>query len=150
MGRAATRLSLDRGELVSAGFAVALLVLVFAFAWYGVDGLPTRAGGRAAWSENGWHALRVVRWLILVTSAACLGSLAIHWRQRRHGARTSTAPALAALGLLTSLALIYRVLIALPSAAEVPDQKLGAVLAVFAALGIAVGSWDSVRAARGS
>lgn len=50
-----------------------------------------------------------------------------------------------ALGALTSALLIYRVLIALPAATEVIDQKLGAILGLLCALGIALGGWESMR-----
>jgi hypothetical protein len=140
--------TLDRGEAISAGCALALLVLMFAFAWYGVDGLPARAGSRVAGTEDAWSALSVVRWLMLLTIGASFAAVAIHWRQRGHGTRTSTAPFVALLGLFTSLVLAYRVLIELPSPARVPDQKLGALLGLLAALGIAIGGWDSVRGAR--
>ena len=50
----------------------------------------------------------------------------------------------AGLGSLTSLLLIYRVLIVLPSGAKVIDQKLGACLALICALGIALGGYESI------
>jgi hypothetical protein len=44
--------------------------------------------------------------------------------------------------------LIYRVLIALPSGARVVDQKLGAVLGLVCALGIAWGGYEAIREQR--
>ena len=54
---------------------------------------------------------------------------------------------MAVLGGLTTLLLVYRVLISLP-AAEVTDQKLGAVLAVVAALAVMLGGIESMRSGR--
>jgi len=45
----------------------------------------------------------------------------------------------AGLGSLTSALLIYRVLIELPAGAKVIDQKLGAVLGLGCAVGVALG-----------
>jgi hypothetical protein len=48
------------------------------------------------------------------------------------------------LGVLTSGLLIYRVLLNLPQGSKVIDQKLGAVLGLACALGIALGAVESV------
>ncbi len=44
--------------------------------------------------------------------------------------------------------LTYRVLINLPSPSDVVDQKLGAVLGLVCAYGIAVGGFESIREQR--
>jgi len=148
MDRLAARLRLAPGDLLAAGCALALLAVMFAFAWYGIVGLPGRAGGRVVWSEDAWHGLTVIRWVMLTTIATALGAALIHWRQRDHGARTSTGPLVGGLGLLTTVLLIFRVLLDPPSANDVVDQKLGAVLGLACALGIALGGRVSWRAER--
>jgi hypothetical protein len=149
MGERGAPVNVDRGERVSASCAVALLVFMFAFAWYGVDQMPGRVSGRrVVTTANAWDGLMAVRWVMLVTILVALGSVVLHWHQRGHGARTLTGPFVAVLGLVTALLLVFRVLIDPPASAEVPDQKLGAILGLFAAFGVAIGGWDSVRAAR--
>jgi hypothetical protein len=139
-----------RGELISAVSALGLLVLMFGFAWYGTAGLPGRSSTQAAASgaENGWDALHIVRWLMLATIVAVLGSVAVHLNQRGHGTQTETGAAITLLGAVTAALVTYRVLIALPSQNVVVDQKLGAVLGVLCALGIAVGGFESMRVER--
>jgi hypothetical protein len=134
------------GELTSSASAVALLGFLFATEWYGVAGVPDPSAARPAVSgtETGWAALSVVRWVVLVTALVAIGSVVLHASQRRHGAKTDTSRLIAALGSLTSLLLIYRVLIALPSGAKVIDQKLGAVLGLACALGVALGGYESI------
>lgn len=136
-----------RGELTAAVCALALLALMFLTAWYGVAGVPDPSAARPAVStaENGWNGLPIVRWVMLVTILVALGSVVLHASQRSHGARTDTSLLIVTLGSLTSLLLIYRVLIVLPEASKVIDQKLGAVLGVACALGIALGGYESVR-----
>lgn len=138
------------GELISTASALALLVLLFALKWYGVAGVPDPSYARPAVSgtEDGFTGLPVTRWVLLVTIAAVLGSLAVHASQRAHGARTDTSRLIAALGTLSFLLLVYRVLIVLPGSGTVIDQKLGAVLGLLAGLGIAWGGYESIREQR--
>jgi hypothetical protein len=139
-----------RGELISAVSALALLVLMFGFAWYGTAGVPGRTSSQAAasGSENAWDALHIVRWLMVATIVATLGSVAVHLNQRGHGTQTETGAAITVLGAVTAALVTYRVLIAFPSPQMVVDQKLGAVLGVLCTLGIAVGGFESMREER--
>jgi hypothetical protein len=139
----------DPGELISAGCAVLLLVLMFATKWYGVNELPGASSGAGrSTAVDAWHALTLLRWLMLLTIIVALAAPALHLTQRSHGVTTSTGGTVAALGTITALLLIYRVLINLPSSDQVVDQKLGAVLGVLSALGIALGGHGSLRAQR--
>jgi len=141
---------LRRGVLTSLLSAIALLIVMFALAWYGVDEIPGRVPARIGLShaENAWQGLTVLRWLMLVTVAAVVGSVVLHARQRGHGAKTSTGPAIAVLGSVTGAALVYRVLIDPPSPNSVVDLKLGAFLGLLSALGIALGGYESMREER--
>jgi hypothetical protein len=134
------------GELTSSASAVLLLVFLFATEWYGVAGVPDPSAARPAISgaETGWEGLSLVRWVVLATALVAIGSVLLHASQRRHGTKTDTSRLVAGLGALTSLLLIYRVLIALPSGAKVIDQKLGAVLGLICALGVALGGCESI------
>ncbi len=138
------------GELISAGSALLLLVLMFAAKWYGVAGVPDPSYARPAISgaEDGWNALAGVRWIMLATVLAAIGSVVLHATQRAHGTKTDTSRVVATLGSITSVLLIYRVLIALPGGGTVIDQKLGAVLGLACALGIAWGGYESIRERR--
>jgi hypothetical protein len=139
-----------RGELTSAVSAVLLLGLMFLTKWYGVAGVPDPSAARPAVStaENAWNGLSLVRWVMLITILAVLGSVLLHASQRSHGTRTDTSLLLFGLGSLTGGLLVYRVLISLPEASKVIDQKLGAVLGLTCALGIALGGFESVREQR--
>jgi hypothetical protein len=54
----------------------------------------------------------------------------------------------AALGTLTAVLLVYRVLIDLPNPSSVVDAKLGAFLGLLFAIGIALGGCESIREER--
>jgi hypothetical protein len=138
------------GELTSSLGGLGLLVLLFAAKWYGVAGVPDPSAVRPAVSgtETGWTGLSLVRWVVLVTALAALGSLLLHASQRRHGAKTDTSWLICGLGTLTSLLLVYRVLLVLPSPDRVIDQKLGGVVALACALAVAVGGHESIAEQR--
>jgi len=139
-----------RGELTSAVAALLLAILMFATKWYGVAGVPDPSAARPAIStaENAWDGLSVVRWVMLVCILAALGSVIVHARQRSHGTRTDTSLAILGLGGLTFVLLFYRVLLVLPQASKVTDQKLGAVLGLTCALAITLGGVESVHEQR--
>ena len=131
--------------MLSAISAVLLLVLMFGFQWYGVDGLPGRSPPSAlSTTENAWHGLTVVRWLMLLTIVAAIGAPLLHVTGRALAGRLD-AVAVATLGLVCAVLLIYRVLIDLPSPDQVIDQKLGAFLGILSAIGIAAGGFESIR-----
>ena len=139
------------GELVSAGCALALLILLVTTAWYGVAGVPDPTHARPAVSgtESGWNGLSDVRWVIVLTAIVAVGAVALRISQRRHGRQTDVSRLVAALGLLCTALLVYRVLIALPSPDKVIDQKLGALLGLAFAIGIALGGHESIMQRRG-
>ncbi|MGH2871190.1 MAG: hypothetical protein ACRDL5_01875, partial [Solirubrobacteraceae bacterium] len=139
------------GDLLAAGSAVALLVFMFAMAWYGVAGVPDPSYARPAVSTtvDGWNGLTGVRWVIVATVLAAVGSLALlASRQRLPRLPIEIGAAVGGLGALTAALLVWRVLISLPGDGRVLDQKLGALLGLASALGIAWGGAEMALARR--
>lgn len=138
------------GDLLSAACAVALLGSLFGLQWFGVAGVPDPSYARPAVSGtvDGFNGLPIVRWILLVTIVAAVGSLLLHLSQRAHGVSTDTGAAVAALGGCSSALLIWRVLIALPGGGRVIDQKLGALVGLACALGIVLGGLQTVAGQR--
>jgi hypothetical protein len=136
------------GQLVSTAGAVALLALMFAVKWYGIAGVtgPFASRSGISSSEDGWHALTTLRWLMLATVVVTVCAAVA----RASGRSADLSPAVIALGGLTAALLVYRVLIDLPHPADVEDQKVGAFLGLLSALGTAYGGYESRRAARKS
>jgi hypothetical protein len=145
-----SRVRVHVGDLISAGSAIGLLIVFLAMAWYGIAGVPNPTAAEPALSgvQTGWQALSLIRWEVVATVAAALGSVVLHATQRNHGARTDTSRLLLGLGLLTTLLLMWRVLIDFPSPDEVISQKLGALLGLFFAAGIAYGGHESLMELR--
>ena len=138
------------GEMISAGCALALLILLLATAWYGVAGVPdpTYARPAASGTETGWSGLPDVRWVVVLTAIVAVSAVGLRISQREHGRPTDVSRLVTGLGLLCSALLIYRVLIVLPSPDKVLDQKLGALLGVGCALGVALGGHASILEGR--
>jgi hypothetical protein len=149
-GAARAPSGLNRGDAISAASALLLLILMFAFEWYGIDRRPIGEPRHPAppGAENAWTALTIVRWEMLLTILAAFAAVAIHARRSERVTIATARLVVASLGTLTAALLMIRVLIDLPAPAQVVDQKLGAVLGVLAALGIAFGASDSIREQR--
>jgi hypothetical protein len=138
---------LRRGELIVGGGALALAVAMFLLPWYGVKSVlaPGLALSGHPTSFDGWNGLSHLRWLVLVT---LLVAVALVWLQA-----TRRAPALpvtfgmivTVLGLLTVLALIYRVLINVPGANSLVDRKVGAYVGLIASVAVFYGGYASLR-----
>jgi hypothetical protein len=132
---------LRSGEVIAATAAVILLVDLLAVSWYSVN-------GDSGVSVTGWEALSVLRWLLVLTVVA---ALALAWFQatRRAPALPSSLSVIATvLGALTTLTLIWRVLISLPSP-EGPSLSIGAdagaYVGLVSALVLAAGALWSLR-----
>lgn len=134
------------GELTSAVSGLLLLIVLFVTQWYGVAGVPDPSAARPAIStaESGWEALSLARWVVVATALVALGSVLLHASQRRHGTKTDTSRLITGLGLLSSLLLVYRVLIVLPTGGRVIDQKFGALVGLACACGVALGGYQSI------
>lgn len=132
---------LRSGEIIAATAAVILLADLLALSWYSFSGAPGA-------SATGWQTLTVLRWLILLTVAA---ALALAWVQatRRAPALPSSLSAITTvLGTISTLTLIWRVLISLPG----PDGRspgigadAGAYIGLVTALVLSAGALWSLR-----
>jgi hypothetical protein len=138
---------LRRGEWIAGGGAVLLAAAMFLTPWYGVKSPlgPTAATLGQTTSWDGWHGLTNLRWLVLIT---ILLALALVWLQA-----TRRAPALPVsfgvivmvVGVVTTLALIYRVLIDVPGGSSIVERKAGGFVGLVASIAIFSGAYLSIR-----
>lgn len=121
---------LRRGELLAGVGAVLLLVFMLGGKWYG-------HGARA---RTGWESLTILRWLLVVTIAAAFGLVLAQIARRAPAIPATLSLLVSLLGLLSVLALIYRVLINAPA-----HEQAGAFLGLLSALAVAYGGFLSLR-----
>ena len=105
---------LRRGEMLASVAGLILLVDLFAVSWY------TVSAGAVSASANGWDALTVTRWFVLVAVAA---AFALAWAQATHAAPalpSSLSVIATVLALIAAIILVFRVLLTLPG----PDAAM--------------------------
>jgi hypothetical protein len=142
------RSRLRRGEIVAGLGAVVLLVAMFALPWYGSKGelAPLAARLGVSTSRDAWNSLSLTRWLMLLTIVAALALVYLQG--------TRPAPALPAtfslfvtlLGGLTTLVLIFRVLIDVPGPDDVVTRDVGGFVGLVASIAITWAGSRSLRA----
>ena len=124
---------LRRGEVLAGASAVLLAIFMIGGKWYGV------ASGHGS-SQTGWQALTDLRWLLLVTIIAAVGLVFAQAALSAPAIPVTMSLVVMLLGIVSVLALIYRVLISPP-----PHQEAGAYLGLLWAFGIALGGYFSLR-----
>jgi hypothetical protein len=117
---------LRRGEVLAGAGALLLLVFVLAGKWAG--------------SHSGWEALVSLRWLLAVTVAAAFVLMLLQMTRRAPAVPVTMSLLVTVLGLISVLALVYRVLINPP-----PHQHAAAYLGLLSAIGVAYGGYLSMR-----
>jgi Mn2+/Fe2+ NRAMP family transporter len=135
------------GEIIAGAGAVLLLVLMFAVPWYGVKSTltPTASTLGVSTSLDGWDSLSDLRWLLIVTIVAALALAYFQATRRAPAIPVSLSVIVTVLGLVSALALIYRVLINVPGSDSVVDARVGAYLGLASTLAILYGGYASMR-----
>jgi hypothetical protein len=127
---------LRRGEVLVGAGAIVLLASLFVLKWFGVSG-----GG----SLDGWDAITTLRWLIVVTVLCGLALVFTQVTRRAPAIPATFSVIVTVLALLTTLALIYRVLINEPGPDSLIDQKAGAFVGLASAIAMFIGGYLSMR-----
>ena len=112
-------------EIVAGVAAVVLLLSMFLLPWYGYKGdlAPIAARLGVSTSQNGWHSLSTTRWLLLLTIVAALALVYLQGTRRSPAMPVTFSLFVWLLGGLTSLVLIYRVLINMPGPNDVVSRE---------------------------
>lgn len=132
------------GEIIAAASAVLLLVFMFALPWYGVRSARSPSIGVTT-NLSGWQGLTHTRWLLVVTIIAALALAYFQTTRPAPAIPVSLSLIVTVLALLTSLVLVYRVLINVPGSDQLVDAKAGAYLGLLSAFGILCGGFASMR-----
>ncbi len=138
---------LRSGEWIAGGGALALLLIFFLLPWYGLTGSAEHYAKLAGVSTtiNGYNEYTHLRWLILLTIATAFALVILQATRRAPAIPVSFSIFVSVLGVLTSVWLIYRVLINVPSGEGQLDQEVGAYLGLVSALVLTYGGFRSLR-----
>jgi cytochrome bd-type quinol oxidase subunit 2 len=121
---------LRRGELLAGTGGVLLVVFLVAGTWTSHHGT----------SRTGWQILTNLRWLLLVTSVAAIALAAAQVARRSPAIPVTLSLIVAVLGVITALALVYRVLVSPPA-----HEQGGAILSLISSIALAYGGYLSLR-----
>ncbi len=124
---------LRRGEMLAGVSAVLLVIFTVGGKWYG-------SGAGKGGSVTGWQALTDLRWLLLVTVLAAAGLVFVQATRRPPAVPVTMSLVVMLLGIVSVIALIYRVVISPPA-----HEEAGAFLGLLTAIGIACGGYLSLR-----
>lgn len=138
---------LRRGEVIAGIAAVVLVVSMFVLPWYSFNGalapLAERLG--VSISRDAWNSLSTNRWLMLLTIAASLALVYLQGTRRAPALPATFSLFVMLLGGLTSLVLIYRVLINVPGPNDVVSRDVGGFIGLLASFAITYGGARSLR-----
>jgi len=144
------------GDKIVAASAIALLLIMFIFKWFGleVDGGDT-LGFSAADSKNAWGSFSVIDIVLFLTVIAALAMAYIHASRTQLDLPVALSVIVAALGVLSTLLILFRLLsppdFGAPGGIDFDEigvsktREIGAFLGLLAAAGIAYGGFRRMQ-----
>jgi len=112
------RLSL--GDKIAGASAIALLLIMTIFKWFGLEVESNVAGFGVSDSLNAWKSFSFIDIILLVTSLAALGMVYLHASSTKVDIPVSVSVIVAALGALSTLLIIFRLI-------SPPDFETGGI-----------------------
>jgi hypothetical protein len=144
---------LGRGEMIAAVSAVALLLIMFIFKWFGVE-IDSGLGdlGTASVSANAWQSFGVIDLILFITIVVAVGLAVMKANQQSVNLPVAASALVAGLGILSVLLILFRII-------SPPDfgsggvsidglshtRKIGAFLGLIASAGIAYGGYLAMQ-----
>jgi hypothetical protein len=141
---------LGRGERMAAFAGIALFLIMIMFSWFGVD-IPAEVRGLAEMSGqdfnfNAFEAFEVIDLILFITVVVAVGLAVATAMGRKIRLPVSASALTAALGILSTFLIFYRILdVPGPGGGVGIARKFGIFLGLIAAAGIAYGGWISMR-----
>jgi hypothetical protein len=103
---------LSMGDKIAGGAAIALLLIMFIFKWFGIEVEGNVAGfdfgGSTSW--NAWASFSFIDIILLITILAALAMVYLHASSTRVDLPVSLSVVVAALGALSTLLIIFRII----------------------------------------
>lgn len=139
---------LGRGEMIAAVSAIALLLIMFIFSWFGFDA----QGGLDLGGANAWESFGLIDLILFITVVAAVGLAAMKANSQSVDLPVAGSAIVAGLGILSVVLILFRII-------SPPDfglgdlgdlggdvtRKIGVFLGLIAAGGIAYGGYESMQ-----
>ncbi len=125
--------------------AVAFLIFLFIFKWYGVSSSSSVGGVSFSSSANGWHTFTNSRWIWIITIIVALGAVAVSAGLLNFKSPVQPGVLVAGLGALSAAFILYRIF-------DHPSAGASGTIAgvhYSASAGIKIGIWLGLIAALG-
>jgi hypothetical protein len=136
---------LRRSDRIIGASAIAFLIFLFVFKWYGGSASSSIGGVSIASSANGWHSFTNSRWIWIITIIVALGAVAISAGLLELKSPVQPGVLVAGLGALSTILILYRI-VHHPSGGV--SSSFGAVHVSYS-YGIKIGIWLGLIAAVG-
>jgi hypothetical protein len=136
---------LRRSDRIIGGSAIAFLIFLFFFKWYGVSSSSSIGGVNFSSSANGWNAFTNSRWIWLITIIVALVAVAISAGLIHFESPVHLGAVVAGLGALSAVLILYRIF-------DHPSAGASGTIAgvhYSASAGIKIGIWLGLIASLG-
>jgi hypothetical protein len=136
---------LRRSDQIIGVSAIALLIFLFIFKWYGGSSSSSVGGVSFSSSANGWHTFTNSRWIWLITIIVALGTVAVSAGMLKLKSPVQPGVLVAGLGALSTLFILYRII-------HHPSGGVSGTIAgvhYSTSYGIKIGIWLGLIAAAG-
>lgn len=131
---------LGQGDRMAAIGAIALLLIMFLFPWFGID------FGLAGMSANAFESFEAIDLILLLTVVVVAGLAYAKATDRKIKLPVAASTLTAGLGILSAVLILYRILDPPGAGLAVLERKIGIYLGLLAAGAIAYGGWVSMKA----
>ena len=127
--------------------SLALLASMFALKWFGLTPrlVPTAASLGTATSANAWDVLTNIRWLLLATAGVGICLFGFQATRRAPAIPVSLSVIATVLGLASTIAILYRLLLDHPGPGGLISPRVGTYVGLALALAITYGGYLSMR-----
>lgn len=144
---------LGRGEMIAAISAIALLLIMFIFKWFGLS-IDTGGlvGVGASVSANAWQSFGFIDIILFITILVAVGLAVMKANQQSVSLPVAASALTAGLGILSLVLILFRIISPPDFGAGGVDiagvdttRKIGVFLGLIATAGVAYGGWLSMQ-----
>lgn len=144
---------LRQGELIAAGSAVLLFIVMFVFTWFSLGGAEGDAAEAYGFDTgvNAWQSFSWIDIVLFITILAAVGLAVLSASAQSDNLPVAPSAAVTVLGGLSVLLILFRI-ISPPGTGDVPagvdidiSRGIGVFLGLILAAGIAAGGWMAMQ-----